>query len=891
MHTLNLKLRGVSITDKEQAKYAVKFTAAKELVTIQFDDAPVDDDEKEKQGEWTYALTDAASMAVLVNAPQFEIYEVTTNKDSSLNETLCGTSTADWSTLLLGETQIEAERDIIDDDAQIIGSVQWTCSVEEPLFSEADIDANTFLSIAIADMKCVPPAWVDALALSHGDADAADGKKKKKGKQAPLMKHWLECQLQLFPRRAPSLNIQLINDQPPIEMEMQGDSENDDEEVKVKQHKIEWAFQSKHLMIREVMNSLIELSSASESHDAAKPSFIIMHCYEQLDENEEKVIKTDVNHLSGDIDLSTLFNAQSLDSDITLQFSDDAQNELKNASTIELKIAFDTPFQSYIARMADHREFAELFPSSPKQNDVDAAVDNDAATDDDSESHKCVEQIIEILVSEHRTFTAQTSIQEYDHKRARQAFVYHLNATGKYSEIKEKWVKPKVLQHLKSDPSLSAMFQHVLDDLMRSLSDTVAVAPLAAPPTQTTALSVRRDLIIGADFGMTDRLEKARIHHHRAYTASNGHSALPLALQWTTAREYIQTLLRCDEFDEAIAVCRHFLCAHREQSPEHAQCLLCLCCLYIEHKHADARTIVYELCARQKQPTVNSAIASTLKAAFFSLNGETQRGDISFNRAGHDRVDELFTVLFSLRCFGVIKCVLGLFQSRDQIDVHFHQRHAQMDAAQGRFGTALSSVLDALEIDDQCAELWALRGHIEFESDKADLARASYIRHLELIPGTAESLLPAPSPIDGAKVFKVDRLAVYRLAKMYAQAQEHTLALRTYFQGLESGESWVFWYEAGDALWKLKDYAQCIECFTQSNLINNNEPHSWCVLALCYVAQGQTQTALQMMDEALKFGTDRLSTTDTQHVHDFADQLAAMGHIQSSKFFKNAVEE
>merc|ERR1712129_326226 len=128
---------------------------------------------------------------------------------------------------------------------------------------------------------------------------------------------------------------------------------------------------------------------------------------------------------------------------------------------------------------------------------------------------------------------------------------------------------------------------------------------------------------------------------------------------------------------------------------------------------------------------------------------------------------------------------------------------------------------------------------------------------------------------------------------MGAQAQEHREALRAYFQGLESvgGESWLFWYEAGDALFGLGDYAQCMECFTQSNLINSNEPHSWTMLALCYVEMGQTQTALPMMREALKFGTHTLSETDSQHIKHFADKLAALGHIQSSEFFKTAVAQ
>eukprot|EP00487_Bulimina_marginata_P000815 TRINITY_DN11646_c0_g1_i1.p1 TRINITY_DN11646_c0_g1~~TRINITY_DN11646_c0_g1_i1.p1 ORF type:complete len:120 (-),score=11.72 TRINITY_DN11646_c0_g1_i1:222-581(-) len=90
----------------------------------------------------------------------------------------------------------------------------------------------------------------------------------------------------------------------------------------------------------------------------------------------------------------------------------------------------------------------------------------------------------------------------------------------------------------------------------------------------------------------------------------------------------------------------------------------------------------------------------------------------------------------------------------------------------------------------------------------------------------------------------MDKLVVYRLGKMYQNENEHKLAVQTFFQGIEyEPESWLFWYEAGDSLFGLKDYAQSIQCFEQCNLLNNNESHSWIILSLCYLALKEPKKA------------------------------------------------
>ena len=133
---------------------------------------------------------------------------------------------------------------------------------------------------------------------------------------------------------------------------------------------------------------------------------------------------------------------------------------------------------------------------------------------------------------------------------------------------------------------------------------------------------------------------------------------------------------------------------------------------------------------------------------------------------------------------------------------------------------------------------------------------------------------------------------MYRIGKMHEEENEHRLSLQTYFEAIEfdpEGGSWLFWYEAGSALFRLKDYAESIRCFEQSNMVNHNEPHSWCILGLCYLEIGDPKTAIQMMKEVLKFGNENISQKDLQHVFGFGESLVGIGHIESGKYFQKAV--
>ena len=247
-------------------------------------------------------------------------------------------------------------------------------------------------------------------------------------------------------------------------------------------------------------------------------------------------------------------------------------------------------------------------------------------------------------------------------------------------------------------------------------------------------------------------------------------------------------------------------------------------------------------------------------------------------------------MLFNLKCTRIISCILEHFQKIEQIDVYFHMNHAKLDAISDRFETAMSSIQEAIRINDELPDLWAIKGHIEYDSGKSDIAKESYLKYLQLIPGTAASLLPRPST--DSQFVRLDQRLMYRLGKMYREKQEHRLSLQTYFEAIEfdpEGGSWLFWYEAGSALFKLKDYKECIRCFEQSNMINNNEPHSWCILGLCYFEIGEPKTAIRMMKEVLKFGNENVSQQDVQRVFEFGESLEGIGHIESGKYFQNAV--
>ena len=460
-----------------------------------------------------------------------------------------------------------------------------------------------------------------------------------------------------------------------------------------------------------------------------------------------------------------------------------------------------------------------------------------------------------------------------------------MNSTGLYNELKEKLVKPEFLKFVKQNAE-GIDHQMILSNMIKSLNENVSnqtEATQTESPTKAEMndkqLSARKHTQIAIDFERQDNQLNAYKHYQTAYNIGE---SLDIDTHMNTLQNLIKILIKQSKIALAITMLTDFV----SNQANHTQSLLFLTALLIEHKHNNAKCAMYQL-----HETQSSITSIMLKAAFFAMNNDEKRIDINFKKAiklcngNMSLLQQPFNALFDLQCFETISIILNVSQKFDQFDINFHINNAKKDRAMQRFGTALSSINEAIQINDELPQLYAIKGHIQYESDRTADAMESYIKHLQLLPGTTESLLPPNPNMNIAEI--IDKLALYRLGKMYQNQSNQKLALQTFLQGIQyDTDSWSFWYEAGDSLFKLKDYAQSVHCFEQCNMINNNEPHSWCMLSVCYLALNQTKIAIKMMKETVKFGKNNIADMDKRHIQEFGQNLINLGHIQSGSSFK-----
>jgi len=868
MVQLSLKIIGLSIEEKESVRFVVKCPDPRDPakdIRLEYSNEREDDEDTAPHAQWTAAI-DPSSTALLSNPQTLQIHEIVARKDGSTAETPIGSTSINLISFLFGEIEIKEITPAMSADGDDIGTVEWISTVDRPLFDDPEIDGNNFLSIRIGAMKGVPSPWADVLS-SDTATESKDSKKSKK-KQEPAPRHWLQCECVFFPEDVPSVIVNIVHKNPPTIIDAADDSSESD--APPKRYEMDWNFASKRLVTAPSMKALIKRFKAQRGH-FDDPTIRIVHKFEEMDE-----VKEDSLSISAEIPIQSLFEGLHCGGTIKLNGPDPA-------GTLEFELSFETKFKAYCDSLEKGRCFGDIFPAaerSPTEPVPDGPL---------SFAKESVDEMVRRLTEEHEQFMASTTVQRYDTVRSKDAFVYHLNASGVYREITDKLVRPGMLRHLEANRSWnSSFFTDILGAMTRSLSQKVGARELEEDQAteEEDGLSVAKNTQIATSFEITGMTSKALIHSERALETAK---TMNPNIRWAATQNFVQILQKENKADQALSVLTEFVRDHSH----HHHSLLYLTALSIESGSASAKAIAYELCDRHPIPT-----SLTMKAVYFALNGEELRGEINMKRAilglrrdsNSNLIQDLFGVLFELKCLRSASCILSSFQKLERIDIDFHANNAKLDAASGRFGTAMSSIQEAIRIDDELPELWAIRGHIEFDSAKLDRAKQSYETYLRLIPGTAESLLPRPDESYGST--RLDDKALYRLGKLYEDENAHRLSLRTYFQAIEfdpEGGSWLFWYEAGNALFRLDDYAQSIQCFEQSNLINNNEPHSWCILGLCYLATNAPKTAIKMMKEALKFGTDNISQPDLQRIADFGASLEGIGHIQSGKYFKNAV--
>eukprot|EP01083_Nonionella_stella_P139251 424410_1 len=858
MPRLTLQIKALDIKDKDNSNCILKLSDSKASVpSIQF---------KYEETKECAVDIDVEIMHFLANIMTFQIFDTVSNKDGSITENVFGTTKVDLTHFLYGEMEmtvtdtIQSVVDETNSDINDIGTITLHCAVSDPIFTDKEVDGNNYLQVEILEMNDIPKPWIDPLISNE------------------TLKHWLECEWQLFDQIL-SFNINILQKNSP--KLMPSEKQNDDE-TEENRYCIHWDFKSKYVLTECDMNTLIK-AFKNEDQKWNNSRIQVVHKYQQMDENQAMIIKQDSNYLFAQVDIASLFDASEYKQCVSLGFEKDTDQDTVNNTTIDIKLCFDTSFKSYCEEMERSIQFKDIISSSKTAPNTTEYKTNDLSTE------ASVNEIVELLVHEYNTFMAKTNIQRYDEERISQGFTYHLNSTGLYHDIKEKWMKPEILKYIQQmNHPLSTMFQTVLGSMISNLSQTIqkqtATQITSNPSSNTNQQSIQKHTQIAKDFELQRMMSDAYKHYQMAFDLSQDmRSSL---IHWNAVQNFTKVLIKQTEIefiDQAISILTHFL----SNQPNHNECLFTLCAVLIENKHENAKPVTYQLCSQQ----LNVA-SLLLKTAYFARNNDVIRRDIHFKQAlklcdnTTQPLQEPLNALLDLQCVDTVSILLDQLQAFEQIDIHFHTQQAKLHTILQRFGTANASIDEAIQINDEESRLWAIKGHIEYASDKHDKANQCYIKHLQLLPGTAESLLPPQPDIDLKQ--KVDRLSLYRVAQMYLSKNDYEQALQAFTQGIGcNADSWLFWNGAGDSWYHLKDYTQAIHCFEQSNMIHVHHSHAWCMLALCYLAINKPKPAIQIMQEAIKF--DTISAQDKDHITSFGQTLMNKGYVQSGALFKHFI--
>ena len=165
--------------------------------------------------------------------------------------------------------------------------------------------------------------------------------------------------------------------------------------------------------------------------------------------------------------------------------------------------------------------------------------------------------------------------------------------------------------------------------------------------------------------------------------------------------------------------------------------------------------------------------------------------------------------------------------------------------------TEATALLDiAIEIDEDLPIVWALKGHVLYETRDVSNAYKHYIHHLQLIPGTQQSFQTIDENKDKSSVMsQIDVSAIYRLGRIEKQSENYDQAYSTFVEAIEFGcdNRWIFWYESGQCAFEIQQYENAITCLKRAIEMNKENIHCWCLLALAYCQTVESDMTIRFL--------------------------------------------
>ncbi|XP_029431998.1 cilia- and flagella-associated protein 70 isoform X2 [Rhinatrema bivittatum] len=188
------------------------------------------------------------------------------------------------------------------------------------------------------------------------------------------------------------------------------------------------------------------------------------------------------------------------------------------------------------------------------------------------------------------------------------------------------------------------------------------------------------------------------------------------------------------------------------------------------------------------------------------------------------------------------------------LSCEYHIISAQMHLLKKEFSEAEKSLLEAIQIDYQNPDAWALTGHLHYLNDHKAEAKACYERTVSFVTDASEM-----HPV------------YLRLGSLYLEDKEYEKSKYTYLLACKNSPSCLSWLGVGIACYRLEELTEAEDALTEANTLNNKNAEVWGYLALVCLKTGRQLEAEQSYKYLIKL---KLQNEDLlQEIHIMQQQV------------------
>uniref|UniRef100_A0A4W5MZY8 Cilia and flagella associated protein 70 n=1 Tax=Hucho hucho TaxID=62062 RepID=A0A4W5MZY8_9TELE len=170
----------------------------------------------------------------------------------------------------------------------------------------------------------------------------------------------------------------------------------------------------------------------------------------------------------------------------------------------------------------------------------------------------------------------------------------------------------------------------------------------------------------------------------------------------------------------------------------------------------------------------------------------------------------------------------------------YHLALARLQLLRAEYGSAESSLKEALNDSFQDPDVWVLFGHIHHLTGEFGKAQECYERTLDFVTDATDT-----HPI------------YLRLGSIYLQEGEFQRAKTTYLRACKSSPSCLTWLGLGIACYRLGELTEAEDALTEANILNNGNAEVWGYLSLVCLQTGRRPEAEQSYKYALKLNLQK----------------------------------